>query len=140
MTTTKQKFEPTFTRVAFTVAGWAEANRLGVVTVREHIAAGDLVASFPNSKAIITLENGLEWLRDSGNAGIGLEPRFGRTAFTVKEWADLCSVSETTIRDHIEAHNLVPFRPRPRKTLIPLDEGLRWLRTLPTDRVLAGAA
>jgi len=140
MTIAKKKLDPTFTHAAFTVPGWAEANSLGVVTVREHIAAGDLVASYPNSKAIITLENGLEWLRDSGNAGVGLELRFGRTAFTVKEWADLCSVSETTIRDHIEDNNLVPFRPRPRKTLIPLDEGLRWLRALPTNRVLAGAA
>ncbi len=64
---------------------------------------------------------------------------FDRPAYTVKEWAQACGLGETTIRDHIEAHNLVPSYPNS-KAIITLEEGLRWLRTLPAEKPAAGAA
>lgn len=59
---------------------------------------------------------------------------FTRPAYTVKEFAEACGLGETTIRDHIELGNLVPSYPTKTKAIIPLEEGLRWLRSLPTDK------
>ncbi|MCU1409479.1 MAG: hypothetical protein JWR04_186 [Rhodoglobus sp.] len=58
---------------------------------------------------------------------------FTRTAYTVAEWAEACGVGETTIREHITDGNLVPAYPTSR-AIIPIEEGLRWLRTLPSEK------
>jgi hypothetical protein len=59
---------------------------------------------------------------------------FDRPAYTVAQWAKAVGLGETTIRDHIDAGNLVVSYPTKTKAIIPLEEGLRWLRTLPTDK------
>jgi predicted transcriptional regulator len=59
---------------------------------------------------------------------------FTRTAYTVAEWAQACGLGETTIREHIANGNLVASYPTKAKAIIPLEEGLRWLRTLPTEQ------
>lgn len=56
-------FTVTFTRPSYTVAEWAEACGIGETTIREHEKDGKLTFSYPNTKAIITLEEGLRWLR-----------------------------------------------------------------------------
>lgn len=64
---TTEAFEITFDRPAYTVAEFARAVGLGETTIREHIEDNKLIASYPNSKAIITLEEGLRWLRTLPN-------------------------------------------------------------------------
>jgi predicted transcriptional regulator len=63
-----------------------------------------------------------------------IELTFTRTAYTVAEWAAACGLGETTIRQHIEDGNLVPSYPTKTKAIIPVEEGMRWLRTLPTEK------
>lgn len=58
-----EQFTVTFTRPSYTVVEWAEACGIGETTIREHERAGNLTFSYPNSKAIITLEEGMRWLR-----------------------------------------------------------------------------
>ena len=57
------RFVITFDRTSYTVAEWARACGLGETTIRDHIKGGYLIPQYPNSKAIITLEEGLRWLR-----------------------------------------------------------------------------
>lgn len=57
---------------------------------------------------------------------------FTRPAYTLNEWAEACGLGRTTIREHIDANNLVPSYPNS-KPIITLEEGLRWLRTLPSE-------
>lgn len=58
---------------------------------------------------------------------------FTRPAFTVAEFAKACGLGETTIREHIAANKLVLSYPTRTKGIITLEEGLRWLRTLPSE-------
>jgi len=66
-------------------------------------------------------------------------PTFTRAMYTVPEWAEACGIGETRVREHIADGNLVPSYLDPvesgkRRTMyIPLEEGLRWIRTLPTE-------
>jgi hypothetical protein len=57
------KFVITFDRAAYSVPEWAKACGRGETVVYKHIEAGNLVPQYPDSKAMITLEEGLRWLR-----------------------------------------------------------------------------
>ena len=57
------KFVITFDRAAYSVAEWAKACGRGETLIRNHIHQGTLVPQYPDSKALITLEEGLRWLR-----------------------------------------------------------------------------
>ena len=56
-----------------------------------------------------------------------------KLAYTIPNFAAAVDLSVTSIRDHIDAGNLVPSYPN-RKPIITKAEGERWLRTLPNER------
>ncbi|MCS4277911.1 putative transcriptional regulator [Mycetocola sp. BIGb0189] len=58
---------------------------------------------------------------------------FDRMAYPVKEFARVCGLGETTIREHIAAGNLIVSYPNT-KAIITTVEGQRWLDSLPTER------
>lgn len=62
-----------------------------------------------------------------------LEPKFTKLAYTVKEFAQATGYGETTIREHIADNNLTLSYANSKGT-IALEEGLRWLRSLPTEK------
>lgn len=59
---------------------------------------------------------------------------FDRPAYTVAQWAKAVGLGETTIRQHIDNKTLIPSYPTESKMIITLEEGLRWLRTLPNEK------
>lgn len=63
---------------------------------------------------------------------------FSRPSYTVKEWAQACGYGETTIREAEEAGELA-FSYANSKPVVTLEEGLRWLRSLPTEKPSGGA-
>jgi hypothetical protein len=63
-----------FTRAAFTRAEWAEMCGLSLTTIKQHVAAGRLPeceATEAGGKKIITLEDGLQWLRELPRTEVG---------------------------------------------------------------------
>ncbi|HEY4267564.1 MAG TPA: hypothetical protein VGM94_05165 [Galbitalea sp.] len=54
---------PVLDKLAYSIPNFAEAVDLSVTTIRDHIDAGNLVPSYPNSKPIITRAEGERWLR-----------------------------------------------------------------------------
>lgn len=66
-----------------------------------------------------------------------IEIAFTKPAYSVKEFAEAVGLGETTIRDHINDGNLVSKWPTKTKQIITLEEGLRWLRTLPDEKPAA---
>lgn len=59
---------------------------------------------------------------------------FTRPAYSVAEFAKAVGLSETVIRDHIAAGDLVTVWPTKTKQIVRLEDGLRWLASLPTDK------
>ena len=59
---------------------------------------------------------------------------FSRPAYSVAEFAKAVGLSETVIRDHISAGDLVTVWPTKTKQIVRLEDGLRWLEALPTDK------
>lgn len=59
---------------------------------------------------------------------------FTRPAYSVKEFAEAVGLSETVIRDHIAAGDLISVWPTKTKQIVRLEDGLKWLETLPTER------
>jgi hypothetical protein len=58
---------------------------------------------------------------------------FERPAYTVPEWAKACGLGETTIREH-QADSRLLFRyPNRRKPIVFVEDGVDWLRSLPTE-------
>lgn len=69
---------------------------------------------------------------------VAFSPSFTRVQYTVAEWSVACGLGETKVRDHIESGNLVPHyldedKGQRRTKYISLEEGLRWIRTLPRE-------
>lgn len=54
-------------------------------------------------------------------------------SYSVANWAAACDLGETTIREHIADSNLVTRYPTTSKAIVTLEDGLAWLRTLPTE-------
>lgn len=50
-------------KLAYSIPNFAKAVDLSIEAVRQQIRAGDLVPSYPNSKPLITKEEGERWLR-----------------------------------------------------------------------------
>lgn len=61
---TSTLIEPKFTKLSYTVKEFAAATSYGETTIKEAIAANTLSLSYANSKGVITLEEGLRWLRE----------------------------------------------------------------------------
>jgi len=59
---------------------------------------------------------------------------FSRPAYSVAEFASAVGLSETVIRDHINAGDLVTVWPTKTKQIVRLEDGLRWLESLPTEK------
>lgn len=59
---------------------------------------------------------------------------FNRLAWTVKNFAEVVDLSETTIREEIASSRLISRFPRDSKQLITLVDGLAWARSLPTEK------
>lgn len=57
------KFVIKFDRPAYTRVEWAKACGYGITTIKDAITDGKLVESFANTKGVITLEEGMRWLR-----------------------------------------------------------------------------
>lgn len=55
--------EVVLTRPAYSVKEWAQACGVGEDAIRSHINNSRLIARYPTRKAIIFVEDGLEWLR-----------------------------------------------------------------------------
>jgi hypothetical protein len=54
---------PVLDKLAYSIPNFAKAVDLSVEKVRQHIASGELVASFVDTKPLIMQEEGLRWLR-----------------------------------------------------------------------------
>lgn len=63
---------------------------------------------------------------------------FTKASYTIAEWAQACSIGETAIREEIKENRLVARYPNS-KGVIALEDGLSWLRNLPTERPEVGA-
>ena len=50
-------------RIAYTLSEFAEATGFGVTSIREAIAAGDLVPSYHKSKPVIEKDEGTRWVK-----------------------------------------------------------------------------
>lgn len=55
--------EITLTKLAYSLPNFAEAVDMSLESVRQQIRDGYLVPAYPNSKPIISAEEGLRWLR-----------------------------------------------------------------------------
>lgn len=56
-----------------------------------------------------------------------------KLAYSITEFADSTSLSETTIREAINQGNLIPSYPNS-KPIITAEEGRRWLDSLPAEK------
>lgn len=54
---------PVLDKLAYSIPNFAAAVDLSIETVRQHIAAGELVPSYVNTKPLIMREEGERWLR-----------------------------------------------------------------------------
>lgn len=63
-----------------------------------------------------------------------VEIAFTRPAYTVAEFAKAVGLGETTIREHIDRNELVTVWPTKTKQIVTLEDGLRWLRSLPNEK------
>lgn len=59
---------------------------------------------------------------------------FTRPAYSVAQFAEAVGLSETVIRDHIKAGDLITVWPTKTKQIVTLEDGLAWLRALPSDQ------
>ncbi|WP_440711822.1 hypothetical protein [Herbiconiux sp. YIM B11900] len=57
-----------------------------------------------------------------------------KLAYTIPHFAEAVDLSVSTVYGAINSDELVPVYPAKRKPLITLEEGLRWLRSLPDVR------
>lgn len=61
--TAPKRDRPTLDKLAYTIPNFADAVDLGIEKIRQHIARGELVPSYVDSKPLIMREEGERWLR-----------------------------------------------------------------------------
>lgn len=62
------------------------------------------------------------------------QPPIEQLAYSIPNFAKAVDLSVTTVREAIRRSELIPSYPAKMKPLITREEGIRWLRSLPTER------